>query len=201
MRRLACTVLLFAAFGWAAAEPYDSGSGGVSDTLLRAMSDELERTMEQLRLEDLEAPYFVAYSVLESRTLALHARLGALDRPQQSRTRRLQVELRVGAREFDDTHFVSGRGDYRSLTALLPVEDDYDALRAEIWALTDRAYKLTLERLACSSSACRWSSWAPCWAHWSHTLRLASTDNELESRLSSYTLCRPTSSPTRRWPR
>ncbi len=112
------------------------------------MGDELKRTVERLRVEDLAEPYFVSYSVLESHTLELQGSFGALEAPRETRTRRLKVTLRTGSREFDDGHFVGGRERYRSSTVLLPVEDDYDALRGRIWKLTDRAYKGALQRLA-----------------------------------------------------
>jgi len=146
--RLAAAVLGLMAWSAAGAEPYDSGRNGPSELLLRAMGDELKRTVERLRVEDLAEPYFVGYGVLESYTLELQGSFGALEGPREARTRRLEVALHTGSRAFDDSHFVGGRGRYRSLTALLPVEDDYDALRGEIWKLTDRAYKEALERLA-----------------------------------------------------
>jgi predicted Zn-dependent protease len=148
VKRLATAVLGLLACSAAGAEPYDSEGGGPSELLFRAMGDELKRTVESLRMEDLAKPYFVSYSVLESHTLELQGSFGALEAPREIRTRRLEVALRAGSRKFDDSHFVGGRERYRSLTALLPVEDDYDALRGEIWTLTDRAYKAALQRLA-----------------------------------------------------
>ncbi len=148
MTRLAAAVLGLLAWSAAGAEPYDSGGGGPSELLFRAIGDELKRTVERLRVEDLAEPYFVSYSVLESHTLELQGSFGALEGPRETWTRRLEVALRSGSREFDDSHFVGGRERYRSLIALLPVEDDYDALRGEIWTLTDRAYKRALELLA-----------------------------------------------------
>jgi hypothetical protein len=148
-RALALTILLLACGGSVTARPHDSGADGPSETLLRAMRDEMERTLERLRLDDLAAPYFVTYTVLESHGVELQGNFGALERSRRSSSRRIQVEVRAGSREFDDSHFVGRQGQaFRPLTTTLPVEDDYDALRAEIWALTDRAYKLALERLA-----------------------------------------------------
>ena len=149
MRRIVAMLVVLVFTGVAGAEPYDSGKNGPSEVLLRAMQDELQRTIERLRLEDLARPHFVAYLVLETQSLELEGNFGGIERPRSSSTRRLQVEVRVGSREFDDSHFLDRRGQgYRPLTATLPVEDDYDALRAEIWTLTDRAYKAALERLA-----------------------------------------------------
>lgn len=148
MKRLALAALLLGCVSAAVAQPYDSRTSGPSETLLRAMRDEMGRTLEHLRLEDLPGPYFVAYTVLETHRLELQGTFGALERPVEASSRRIQVEVRVGSREFDDSHFVGSQGQtYRPVTGVLPVEDGYDALRAEIWALTDKAYKSALERL------------------------------------------------------
>lgn len=148
MRR-ALAVLLLAFPGSVGAEPYDSGRAGPSAVLRQALGDEMQRTLERLRLEGLSAPYFLAYTVLESRTVEIEGEFGAIEEPREIATRRLQVEVRTGSREFDDAHFAdrSGRA-FRPANALIPVEDDYDALRTEIWALTDAAYKVSVEALA-----------------------------------------------------
>ena len=150
MNRLVIVALVsaLASVGSSAADRHDSGSAGPSEVLFRAMNDELKRTIRHLRVGQLAEPYFVSYSVLETHTLELEGSFGALEAPRESSSRRLSVVVRAGSREFDDTHFVGSRESYRSLTALVPLEDDYDALRARIWTLTDRAYKLALERLA-----------------------------------------------------
>jgi predicted Zn-dependent protease len=149
MKRLAVVALLVACVSAVGAQPHDSGMGGPSETLLRAMQDEMERTLEHLRLENLSEPYFLAYTVLETQRLELQGNFGALERPLEASSRRIQVEVRTGSREFDDRHFVGSQGQtYRPMTGMLPVEDDYDALRAGLWALTDKSYKAALERLA-----------------------------------------------------
>jgi len=149
MRRLTGAILLLTWATLAPAQPFDSRTSGVSATLMRAMHDEMQRTLERLKLEGLSAPYFVAYTVLETHSAEMQGNFGALERPRHSSARRIQVEVRTGSREFDDSNFVGRTSQgFRPVLGTLPVDDDYDALRTEIWALTDRAYKLALERLA-----------------------------------------------------
>jgi predicted Zn-dependent protease len=150
VRRLALALLFVAATCLpAGAAPHRSGKDGVSEVLLKAMQDELDRTVKRLRLAGLAAPHFVAFTVLETHGLELRGNFGALERPQTSSTRRVQVEVRTGSAEFDDTHFVSRSARaLRPITGRLPIEDDYDALRATMWQLADRAYKEAVERLA-----------------------------------------------------
>ena len=72
------------------------------DDVMRAMRDELARSMRKLQLENLDKPYFVAYRVVEMRYCGVAASFGALtqsgscDVPGQPRNRGLSVEVRVG---------------------------------------------------------------------------------------------------------
>lgn len=148
MKRVAVAVLLLACVTAVRAQPHDTRTSGPSETLLRAMQDEMARTLEHLRLDGLPEPYFLAYTALETHRLEMQGNFGALERPVEDDSRQIQVEVRTGSREFDDRHFVGSQGQtYRPVTGALPVEDDYDALRAELWALTDKAYKSAVERL------------------------------------------------------
>ena len=118
--------------------------------LMQAMRDELARTTEELQVEGLEKPYFVAYTVSESERLEAAGSFGALLSSSEDKSRRLSVEVRVGDPSFDNTNFSTfslfstsfGSG------ASLPIENDYRELRRQIWLATDSAYKSALEALA-----------------------------------------------------
>ncbi|MYA17858.1 MAG: hypothetical protein F4Z28_14425, partial [Gammaproteobacteria bacterium] len=118
--------------------------------LMQALRDELARSMEELRLEDAEKPYFLAYRVFETATGSALASLGGLLQVNEGRNRQLWVELRVGDYDFDNTNFVSMRNPSAMLPVVtqLAVDDHYDALRRQIWLATDTAYKRALDQLA-----------------------------------------------------
>jgi len=48
------------------------------DALMRAMRDELSRSMRKLQLENLDKPYFVAYRIVETTGCSATASFGAL---------------------------------------------------------------------------------------------------------------------------
>ena len=134
----------FAAVAFALSVPASAADG---DILLRAMRDELDRSMQSLSMEDMEKPYFLAYRVDEAEGFRVSARFGAVDRSSPSKRRSLSVELRVGSPEFDNSNYLagfSGTGGSRTL----PLDDDYDGLRRQLWLATDRAYKNAQRRLA-----------------------------------------------------
>ena len=122
--------------------------------LMKALRDEMGRTMERLQLGDMDRPYYVAYWVQESTRLGRAAILGGLlGRGRGSGSRFLSVELRVGDHELDNTNFMDfGRLRSRvvreGFPVSLPLRDDYRELRRQIWLATDGAYKQAVHRLA-----------------------------------------------------
>jgi hypothetical protein len=66
------------------------------------------------------------------------------------RSRLLQVEVRVGDYAFDNTNYFGAGFLPQAFVGLagIPQDDDYMALRRQIWLATDRAYKQALEALS-----------------------------------------------------
>ena len=124
-----------------------------ADVVMEAMRDELDRSMKELRLGDLERPYFVSYRVEQVLDVRATASLGGLSGGGETASRRLHVEVRVGDRRLDNTNFVS-MPDFSSMEdmafgpASLPLEDNYEELRRAIWLATDRAYKEALDQIS-----------------------------------------------------
>src|SRR5947209_1204474 len=71
--------------------------------MLAAMVEELERAHTRLQIRGHEAPYYVAYGVRGVTTEEVGAKYGALYLDHTRRERRMQVDVRVGSYEFDNT--------------------------------------------------------------------------------------------------
>lgn len=124
------------------------------DIVMKAMSDELARSMAKLQLENLEKPYFISYRVQESRYIRIVAGFGSLLQSSESRSRFLMVEVRVGSPALDNTGFLSYPSFYGGMrTMMMPLDDDYNELRRQIWLATDAVYKRALDDLARKRSA------------------------------------------------
>jgi len=137
---------------------------GQDDVVMRAMRDELSRSMAQLHLENLDKPYFIAYRVDESTTTSVSATLGELTGSNSYRNRGLAVQVRVGNYVLDNTNFFSVSsfanrfsGGYR----VLPLDDDYNQIRREIWLATDAQYKSAASELAAKRSVLQHRDGAP----------------------------------------
>ncbi len=113
------------------------------------MRDEMARSLDKLRLEELERPYFIAYRISDRSSQDFAASFGSLTRRLDNRIRYLSVELRVGDYQLDNTNFAPfGRGRGFGQTARLPLDDDYQEIRRQIWLATDQAYKNAVQQLS-----------------------------------------------------
>ena len=117
------------------------------DPVERAMRDEMARSLDKLRLEGLERPYFIAYRITDRETQDFAASFGSLTRRLDNRMRYLSVELRVGDYQLDNTNF-AGRGRGFGQATRLPLDDDYQEIRRQIWLATDQAYKSAVQQLS-----------------------------------------------------
>ena len=140
LRTITVSVVLFASAAVTLAQ--------ADDDVFRAMQDELDRSMSELRIEGMPAPYFLSYAVEDVDRATVQARYGALVHSQRTESRHLYIECRVGSPEFDNTYFVATWDDVTNYRKGLVEEDDYDAIRHSIWLHTDAAYKKALEQLA-----------------------------------------------------
>lgn len=123
-----------------------------ADPVMRAMTDELQRSVSELQFKDLEKPYFIQYNVLDQERFRVSATFGALTASDTSRARILQAQVRVGDYDFDNSEFVTGGGFQGAppagVTTQTVIENDYNSIRHSLWLATDAAYKQSVEQLA-----------------------------------------------------
>jgi predicted Zn-dependent protease len=131
------------------------GAHAQDDVVFRAMHDEMQRSIAKLQLEALDKPYFVSYRIVDEESKQVAATLGSVLSSSESRTRFLTVNVRVGDYSLDNSNFLSspagGTGVALQMiagTTQLPLDDDYNELRRQIWLATDGAYKKALEDLS-----------------------------------------------------
>ena len=88
-----------------------------ADPVMRAMTDELQRSVSELQFKDLEKPYFIQYIDLDQERYRASATFGALTASDTSRARILQAQVRVGDYDFDNSEFVARRGGFQGSAA------------------------------------------------------------------------------------
>ena len=118
------------------------------DGVLQAMRTELDRSMRELGTRQ-QPPYFIAYAVTETQTTSFAASFGAIDADIHDVRRVMDVDVRVGNHELDNTRsirgvaFEVGRG---GRNIAVPLGADEPALRSLLWSATDRVYRDAIER-------------------------------------------------------
>jgi hypothetical protein len=130
-----------------------------NDIPMRAMKDELSRSIAELQLQKMEKPYFLAFRMDETNQSTVSAMLGSITQAQPLRMRLIGVEVRVGDYALDNSNYVSlpslGAGGAGLLSAVAqgPLDDDYRQIRRDFWLATDRQYKKALEDLSAKRAA------------------------------------------------
>ena len=144
---IVCVLLLVFFCFW---PQFSSSQQPEKSLLLKAMREELNRSMEGLSEKGSPLPYFINYNVTELQRAQITASYGALRRSSIKRSRLLDVEVRVGDYQLDNTHRLRGGMDFMSRfprPVHIAVEDDLDAIKSTLWLETDKKYKAAMERL------------------------------------------------------
>lgn len=113
-----------------------------NDPILRAMLAEMARSKTQLKLEGVQAPYYIDYRVVDLEDFTADAVFGAVRNQARQHFSVIRVVVRVGDYK-QDSYYGAGQG----VVELAPLDDDELALRHQLWLATDRAYKAASEAL------------------------------------------------------
>lgn len=119
------------------AVPAHADQKSAEDNVVRAMRDELARSVARLQLPDAGKPYYFSLLLNENDALFVTASFGAISNKAQKRARLLRADVRVGDYAVDS----SGLGRAGTSMQILPLDDDYDVVRHDAWAAFDDAYK------------------------------------------------------------
>jgi predicted Zn-dependent protease len=110
------------------------------------LQDELQRNFVTLQQKAKPAPYYIAYEVTEDERDSIVASNGAIHAHGHSRTRILDVSVRVGSPKFDDYHAIRGeRGQFR-VSTVIAMDDVPNSIRNALWLQTDRAWRAATQR-------------------------------------------------------
>ncbi len=93
-------------------------------------------------LENISAPYFIDYRVVDLDSWDADAALGGLRSETHTRIRFLLVQVRLGDYKQDNSSAHGG-----GAVEIVPLDSDERAFRFQIWSATDKAYKQAVEAL------------------------------------------------------
>ena len=123
------------------------GPAAKPSPLISAMQTELDRSFKTLSAQDIPA-YFIGYALTDTQRAEVSGSNGALLSSSEVRNRWLQVAVRTGSYNLDDTHKVGDRPlPTGGPGSVAPVDNDAEVLRRAIWLETDDQYRAAAEAL------------------------------------------------------
>jgi len=114
--------------------------------LLAAMQEEMERSVKVLGSQDPPA-YYIGYTITDSQRADVSGSNGALLNSSENRNRWLEVAVRAGSYDLDNTHKIGTRQEQRGGIVPAPTDNDTQVLRRSIWLETDKQYRSAAEAL------------------------------------------------------
>jgi predicted Zn-dependent protease len=115
--------------------------------LLAAMQAELDRSFKVLNSQEPPA-YYIGYTVTDTNRVNVSGSNGALLSSDENRARWLEVSVRTGSYDLDNTHKVGTRQEQRGGPGTpAPIDNDTEVLRRMIWLETDKQYRAAAEAL------------------------------------------------------
>lgn len=125
-------------------EPQTGNNPAVRSPILDVMVEENRRSMKALEHQQVPA-YYVSYQIIERRAVVIDAEGGALVNEDEQTSRALDVVVRVGSPQLDNTHPLQDSNVAQLVRAArlgsVPFGTDSQAIRHALWLETDRRYR------------------------------------------------------------
>ena len=118
-----------------------------SESVLEIANSELMRNFKELQKETTP-PYYISYNITDIQKININASFGNLISNDSISQRILDIDLRVGDYNFDNTHIIRGSSfnfGGGSGFEFLPLDNNAQAIKQKIWYSTDKVYKEAIE--------------------------------------------------------
>jgi hypothetical protein len=139
------------------AEQLGPPSKAVTEEIVDAIAEEMNRAMAKLEIPGAPKPYSISYKITEVDVNDVAASLGQSTSKRNRHFVNLEARVRVGTQQFDNGNFVVPDGSELDGTAAanLPLEATPRIARRAAWLVTDQAYKEALIQLRAKIEARR----------------------------------------------
>ncbi len=121
--------------------------------VFKAMTDELQRSIDSLHIAGYPRPFFIQYAIQEGILFQVQATMGALTGENEFPLSNMSVQTLVGNYQLSNINHSSS--DYRAGGGndMSPLDDDYEEIRRRLWLLTDQTYKTSIEAYSTKMSS------------------------------------------------
>jgi predicted Zn-dependent protease len=115
------------------------------EIIFKAIKEEVNRGLNQLKMEGLQPPFFIAYSIGDVNQLTVSASHGSLLTSDTTVMRSSNTRLLIGDYQCTDENFQGTTGGSSGYDAYPSLDNDEKALRNGIWKNLDAIYKSAAE--------------------------------------------------------
>lgn len=117
-----------------------------NEIVMKAMKSEMQRNIEQLKLENLKNPFYIAYTAGDIELTYIGASLGSITGYSNDKLRTQNTNLLVGDYQRTNNNFFDANVLYRWGSRIsVPVDNDYYGIRRTFWKSSDEEYKFAAE--------------------------------------------------------
>jgi predicted Zn-dependent protease len=138
-------------------EPVGPPSKAVTNEILDAIAEEMNRGTQELQLDGAPKPYQIAYKITEVDVNDVSASLGATTAKRNRHFVTLEARVRVGKPDLDNSNFAVPDAPELDGVATMPLPLDSNGRigKRAAWLATDAAYKEALQQLIAKLEARR----------------------------------------------
>ncbi len=137
--------------------PYteDEKNNDFSDIAFRAMQDEMDNNMKNLKIKGLKKPYAIDYMISDAYRYNVVSTLGGIVYANQYPVRDKDVNVFVGTNRLNDKNFITENSlwKWNGGGAVIPIENTYNGIRHSLWKATDEKYKEAAEIIEAKNGA------------------------------------------------
>ncbi len=124
----------------------EKSSGADKNTVIASsMRKEVERALSQLKIEGLQRPFFISYTLGDMKQLGVSATLGSITSSGYYPQRGAGARLLIGDYSCTDENFTGSTGGSRGFDGSPCIENNEEGIRYTIWRDLDAIYKNAAE--------------------------------------------------------
>ncbi|GHT76987.1 hypothetical protein AGMMS50262_16880 [Bacteroidia bacterium] len=115
------------------------------DIIFKAVKEEVNRGLDNLKMDGLQRPFFVAYSIGEMNQMTVSATNGSLVSSSENVSRSSNARLLIGDYQCTDENFVGTTGSSVGYDGSPTLDNDIKGIRNTVWKDLDAIYKSAAE--------------------------------------------------------
>lgn len=126
-----------------------------TNIFIDAMQQEIQRGMDSLKIEKMQSPSFISYSIADANSLNVKAILGSIVTSEARPFRSFENRVLVGQNGKTNENYLDENNmwSWSNISNKIPLSNNKDDIRRALWLLTDNNYKNAITNYEAKVSA------------------------------------------------